>query len=299
MTEATMGPLATDPDARPVARLQRTGQIEVDTFCQECGYNLHGQGVVRDERLDLLVCRCPECGRFHAAGKSTSADSLWLSRVATLALALWVLVVLFAIFWLCIGLGAVDVVHIEEFSTRRNLAPDGREVQWTNVPGTGNMLVYKGTTQPVSGGVRTVRSADWPAEPISPYWREQLIIGGTVLGLSDLGLGLVSGTLLVTFFWHWKRSRYRLVLLLPFAVAAVVLSVMLLEDDYEFIRGWAISRALMHASLQALFMYVGILIGRPVVRGLLRMFIPPRPRQLFAFLWRADGKTPPAPVAAA
>ena len=32
----------------------------------------------------------------------------------------------------------------------------------------------------------------------------------------------------------------------------------------------------------------------PIARTLLRMFIPPKPRQHFAFLWAADGKTMPA-----
>ncbi|MDB5300946.1 MAG: hypothetical protein JWO87_2609, partial [Phycisphaerales bacterium] len=42
--------------------------IHTDTFCESCGYNLHTQAVVRDERLGLLICRCPECGRWAAAG---------------------------------------------------------------------------------------------------------------------------------------------------------------------------------------------------------------------------------------
>ena len=40
-------------------------------------------------------------------------------------------------------------------------------------------------------------------------------------------------------------------------------------------------------------MIVGILIGRPVIRGLLRVLIPARALQSAAVLWFADGKVPP------
>ena len=294
-----------EAEQRNVPPLQRQGQIETDTFCDGCGYNLHGQPVARDPRLGLMVCRCPECGGWHAAGKGTTAASLWLSRVATLALVLWVQFVLFAAFWLCMGLGAVQVVHVDEFSYRHWVAADGRDVERSNVinPGAGQTgWVYKGTTQPANP-TRLVRRPDPPADDMlnAARRREQLIIGSVILTVSDLALGIVGGMLLVTFFWHWKRQRYRFVLLLPFAVAGVVLAGMfVLDDDYDAIRGWAVSRVFTHAALQAMFMYVGILIGRPMARGLLRMIIPPRPRQVFAFLWRADGKPMPgaAPASA-
>jgi hypothetical protein len=45
--------------------------------------------------------------------------------------------------------------------------------------------------------------------------------------------------------------------------------------------------------LAMLGMLVGVLIGRPVVRGLLRVLIPARALQSAAVLWFADGKVPP------
>jgi len=38
------------------------GHVQTDTFCEGCGYNLHTQAVVREARLGILICRCPECG---------------------------------------------------------------------------------------------------------------------------------------------------------------------------------------------------------------------------------------------
>src|SRR2546421_11918868 len=68
--------------------------LQSDTFCAGCGYNLNTQAVLRDARLDLLVCRCPECGRYAAAGLGTSASRTWLNRVGILLLMLWILVLL-------------------------------------------------------------------------------------------------------------------------------------------------------------------------------------------------------------
>ena len=43
----------------------------------------------------------------------------------------------------------------------------------------------------------------------------------------------------------------------------------------------------------AFAMAVGLLIGRPLGRIAVIALVPPRPRQFLAFLWLADGKTPP------
>jgi len=39
---------------------------------------------------------------------------------------------------------------------------------------------------------------------------------------------------------------------------------------------------------------VGIMIGRPVARGMLKILTPPKIRQHLAFLWIVDGKMLPA-----
>jgi hypothetical protein len=80
--------------------------IQQDLFCS-CGYNLLSQRVEVDERLSLPVCRCPECGRFHALATtcaSPTADArlrgtaviitVWLFLLCSLATATFMLVVL-------------------------------------------------------------------------------------------------------------------------------------------------------------------------------------------------------------
>src|SRR5687768_7293632 len=77
-------------DRPPLRPLEQYVQLETDHFC-DCGYNLHGQKVSRDERLDFMVCRCPECGRWHPAGHGVAARSIWLGRFAMSMLVAWVL----------------------------------------------------------------------------------------------------------------------------------------------------------------------------------------------------------------
>lgn len=76
------------------------GQVETDAFCPQCGYNLYTQIIARDERLKILVCRCPECGSFSAAGNWSSAGGKVMRRLTTLAVMGYVL---FLIFMLTVG----------------------------------------------------------------------------------------------------------------------------------------------------------------------------------------------------
>lgn len=274
------------PDLRP--RIQRHQQLETDAFCEGCGYNLHGQIVERDERLGLMLCRCPECGRWHAAGKATTASSLWLARLAAVALGLWIIAVIFVTFWICFAFGAAQGIQIDRNTYVIRMAIDGREVEPDPRPGASGFVI-RGTTQPSPdwNWMRTaLRPEDWS---IRPFWD---ILTGWLL---DTIFGVVTGALLVTVMWHWPRRQYALVTLLPFVPAAFVLAMTLGEWDhqYDLVAGWVVRSVLAHAGVQGLSIGAGILLGRPIARGLVRMFIPPRPRQHLAFLWHADGKMMP------
>jgi hypothetical protein len=98
--------------------------------------------------------------------------------------------------------------------------------------------------------------------------------------------------------WHWKRRWALLVAALPFVIAPLVYLSWL-----DWLRGWAdlpqVARwgrtaLALHASLGAASIALGLLWGRAVARGLLRALLPPGQRVYLAFVWHADGKTPPA-----
>jgi hypothetical protein len=281
----------TSTDFPPLKTAERYLQLEVDTFCVECGYNLHAQPVTRDERLGIFICRCPECGRFHPAGTGLTATRPWMNRLAVGLLVLWVLFVLHAIFWIVMGLGVVTVAHTEIATNRRPVTLDGQPAVW-NETGTGPRVVLKGTTQPVNGYRWAYTLEDVGHGQMSYMNRRRWFTWGAVFALMGMSaaVALVTGVLMVTFLWHWKRRGYRLALLLPFAVAAALLGYFALNHEYEEIFWWSAGVAFGYALLQAVFMAAGTILGRPIARGVLRMFVPPRPRQHFAFLWRVDGK---------
>jgi hypothetical protein len=78
-----------DPVA-DVGKQTPVGNVQVDAFCAHCNYNLFSQVVSRDERLGILVCRCPECGQFTAAGSVTTANQKLSQRLATGALIIYI-----------------------------------------------------------------------------------------------------------------------------------------------------------------------------------------------------------------
>lgn len=296
--------IVTDPPP-PLKPGERYVQIETDTFCAGCGYNLHSQPVTRDERLGIFICRCPECGKFHPAGTAITASRPWLSRFAAMLLVFWVLFVLHALFWVCMGLGATDYAAIELMTYRKFVASDGSDAEYANVPmGTGGATRYvpvkKGTTQPIVGGLHMVYTLKRPppggpwGQMNQPWWAPMLMAG------IGAGIGLISGALIVIFLWHWPRRRYKWAMLLPFAVAAFMAAMYFFDESFDLIRPWAMGLTLAMAVLQAAFLLIGTLVGRKCARVMLNVFVPPQPRQHFNFLWRVDGKTPrPATVAQA
>lgn len=68
-------------------------RFELDHFCESCGYNLRSQEVWRDERLGILICRCPECGSHQPANQHVPARRFWVKWWTAVVLILWIGVV--------------------------------------------------------------------------------------------------------------------------------------------------------------------------------------------------------------
>ncbi len=238
-----------------------------------------------------MVCRCPECGRFHSAGHRTTATSVWLGRFAGGLLLLWVLIIASAFLLAGITFGAIQFTHIDLYTYMITIGPDGRRVMWSQ-NAAGSTYVYEDDKTPavVSRSVYTLVPPTDPRYRFNRGWEDLILIN-----LLSIGSGFAAGVLLVVILWHWQKRRYGWVLAVPLIASACVLGTIYLFSDYDFIRGWATRRVLYHAALQCASISLGILLGRPIARAVVRIFIPPRPRQYLAFLWRADGK--PMPLA--
>jgi len=250
------------------------GHVQTDTFCESCGYNLHTQAVVRDQRLGLLVCRCPECGRFSAAGRATSASPIWLNRFATGLLITWILFLL-TLFCLCslfLGLVAYgNLMQDVRFESFQRPVP--------NHPGQFYPMMRYTLRDTSRSGIEN--DIEWQ--------RRELFEHALLMGVTAL-LGLLSGGFFSVLLWHvngWKRA----LALLPALVGCGWCAVVWSNDPMAvWIRPWGERRLGLVCVGECAAIAVGIYLGRPAARGLLHILLPPKLRQNLAFLWTVDGK---------
>jgi hypothetical protein len=245
------------------------GHIQTDTFCESCGYNLHTQAVLRDERLGILVCRCPECGRFAPAGHATAARQIWLNRLGIGLLVVWVIFLLW-LFGMCslfLGMSAYG-----------NLM---NQVQWIAPPPT-TMPVNRMVT--LASYHYELRNASSPEEAIEQ--RNSAILMATLAG----ALGMLTGGLFAVLLWHSKNWRRLLAFAPP--LIGVWFAIIGWQNDRMtiLIRDWGLNRLIAYMLLECGAVAVGLWLGRPIARTALKILLPPKLLQHLAFLWTTDGK---------
>jgi hypothetical protein len=303
------------PPASHPAAIAPKSVIETDTFCDSCGFNLFTQPVWRDDRLQILLCRCPECGRHQPAQNKTTVGNIWLQRLGTFGLILWVGLVLAVVTALFFGMMGMHAVAEEMLTFEQIETADGRMVQQSwNATGTGGYtytLVADGTKAIAANQVRDVRHlADW-------------LPGGTAQGPAGVGLfrsspsrplqaavalGLFTFAIftlscfLVAASWFWRRRRRWAWLGLPL-LSFFTIAMLARQPTRVAITGWPQSAPngvefTVYIGVLALQLFIfsaAILTGLTLARVALLMFVPPRARQSIAFLWLCEGKTPPSP----
>jgi hypothetical protein len=287
--------------------LERHPQLETDHFCEQCGYNLHGQPVSRDPRTQIVICRCPECGRFAAAGKDGTAGSLWLSRFAATVLVAWCLIAINVLGWGGFFLGIWPYVYLSSMTSTIQATPLGQRVEWMQNPrplAAGQPqggYVIAGTDQPAREVVRLrvpwFDSREWPDEYRKQRQREMMWMTGILIALAA-GTALLMGNFIAVAMWHVRRARALWGLVLPILACIIMGMMWMTEEDIRLIRGWSIARISIFCGIELVALIAGLWLGRPLARAFARMFIPPRPRQFLAFLWHADGKTLPGTTSA-
>jgi len=290
----------TDADSRAAATAEFDGRpavayVEIDRFCDGCGYNLRTQPVRREAHTGLLLCRCPECGAFQPARDAVTAGRLWLARLGTLALCGWVLAICGAF----VGLGAAQVglsyFPLDELTTYRLIpfppaasastgtSPASRPVSTVTVQV--GRIVFSGP----DGSTSTYRRV--PREP-----REHDTAFLALLWSLSGALGFVLATLLAVCLYHWRRWGY-VIPVLVVSGGGGALTLYIWNYNYPYLTAWALPYVSGQAALCLAGGLLGVLFGRALARLLLTLILPPRLRQALAFLWRVDGRPPPAPAA--
>ena len=222
--------------------------VETDRFCVGCGYNLRTTPVIRDTRLDVLLCRCTECGKIQHAVDLQGMRHVWLARVGTAIAVGWILIVLWTLFWYVFAMGALPLVVLEGMT------------RWTS----GGRVPYD-----------------------SGFYAFQTFMVILAFALPVTGISLATAA-----FHHWPRWTYQLA-----AVGIPVLACSLIywtwRVDLPALASWSIPFLVRMCTAELLGGLLAARYGRSIVRGLLTMLLPSRPRQVFAFLWLVDGKQLP------
>ena len=297
----------------PVLPQGALGLIRADLFCENCSYNLHGQIVTRDSGTGLLVCRCPECGKFAAAGVATDAGRPWLRRLGTGLLVLWVLTVVWLLGTAVVGLGALTYGALWEglrptfWVTYGGL--QGR-LYWLHIGfGLGGLALGL-----VLGGFLVVFLHHWKRWQ---YWLGLLVplIAGAVavaIWASERGMGSSVAAFESSDYeiQHLQSLRDMYSRHVSAQGSNVDISsrerlrdvderlrqrrelLALAYQEYEAYNK-PVLLGLLHSLAQLLGLALGIWLGRPVVRGVLRVVLPPRSLQMFAPLWWVDQKRLP------
>lgn len=242
-------------------------RVEVDRFCDNCGYNLLTQTVRRDPRTQILITRCPECGRIHPAAQVTTVASVWLRRLAMLGLGTWMLFLANVFFWACVSQIAITYFTLDELTT--------------HVPKPGTPLPVGGNYNP---------NTQYWLQPRHNY-RDIEILYAVSAGVSS-GLGFVLAWGATVLFPHWRRQAYT-VSALAWPVLCGMLVVLIWRTEAPHLLRWGMPYIGGHYLLCCLGGVVAIMIGRPLARLIVRICLPSRARALLAYLWLVDGKTPP------
>jgi len=228
--------------------------VETDCFCEGCGYSLRGQAVRREATTQLLLCRCPECGRFQPAAELSSAGRLWLARLSMVLLVVWVVIV---------G-GALVVQGLIELA-----------------------IAVNGVDYPL----RQVLSDGAHANP-------DAIAAAVALAGVVLGLAFGSAVVATAVFPHWRWWGYMMfVTVRPLLVAGLTWAVWTTDRPHSaaLVAVGILYYLLLHIPAGT----VGAIVGRPLVRLVVRIIFPKRLRAALGYLWIVDGKTPPGAGAGA
>lgn len=136
---------------------------------------------------------------------------------------------------------------------------------------------------------------------LRPMTSEDAFFVAVFLALAAAIDGVMT-TITVFAMPHWPRWGYLLFACGWPLVGIVIFHGLIWRELYN----WRLVTAdLMHwhqvssISIEAIALAAGLLtvwLGRPVTRGLVRFIVPPKRRGVFAYLWLADGKTPPKTV---
>lgn len=118
---------------------------------------------------------------------------------------------------------------------------------------------------------------------IKPVYREYPILADLML-IFPFALAFLSGIAAAGIFRHWKWWGYALMSVLQPAISMGIVYLIWTTIASDLI-GWAATIVQRHAVAQFIGCLLGIVIGRRILRPLVRIVLPARFHNLFTYLW--------------
>lgn len=293
-------------EAAGAGRAVRVSSVAGDRLCAGCGFNLTGQPVVREGQYSLLIVRCPECSTV-AALQEYPLLGRWAARWAVVLAGVWALTLLGA--WvasagLLYALSNEVALRASERFAERIVAA---QRVWLE-----EEIRADETKRQTYGWLLSQPDNYW--SNVDASWWDQQDAAALLAGAGGwAGAGkwsalwgwvwIVVVSLAMGMFWsvallHLRGWRLAAAALLIVALGCGFSALGRLETATAY--GWTGAQWLANSVMGMPFEVMSLgfalaalagsmLIGRPIVRGLVRAFLPPRLRGGLAGLWVADG----------
>lgn len=295
--------------------MQRVSIVTGDRCCISCGFNLHGQPILREPVYQMLIVRCPECATCVAI-QEYPALGVWARRWASALVAAWIVGILVLVLASSIIVNAISSAMVDSASTTY-----GKEIS-REFLGTEAGREHVTTRYGGAGAVAPQHLTPNPWTPIDDAWwrafdrKDELFAraGGYPAMLRDVTMHLfgialtatVCGVLLAGLVPHLRGRRLLLPALAWGAVAALIAWFVLRQSQVflywgswvsaQQFAGERLARPLtaIGVGLGLVVLALALQVGRPFLRWLANAFTPPRLRVGLSALWICDGKAPPS-----
>lgn len=293
----------------------RLGQLTGDRRCHACNFNLRGQTIVRESHYQMVMVRCPECG---TPAPLTDYPRLgpWSRRLGMLAAIAW-FITLIAGFLISGGLLAgmtqltlaatVEPLAVRIATDFDKFAKVQLAAQTANPsPNFNQMYQWQAGNTPTSN---SWIDNDWWKKQDKMIWKNAVTPAFNLFSGEAFMLSAFSSVFLTPFaivlacsMPHLRGVRRALIPVGVLAVATLIMTIVFISDKADGAHNAMMASIEIIGPgvivLQLLVLCVpiilGVLIGRPIARILIRWLVPPRQYVHFGFLWAADGLNQPA-----
>lgn len=297
------------------------GQVLGDRACVACGFNLHGQPVVRDPHYGLVMARCPECG-VPASLQEHPALGRWAGRLGLVLGAAWLVVMIAALLAPAGAMALVAVASSNPACRSMRLAVADDFMAYLRAQHATMAPEEFDAAFPYFAGWVDLNASDLPYVE-EAWWAEQNVdalvafrglgsydwraTAGWIVACVMLG---AAGVVLAVMLPHLRVRGQAVAALLIGGVAALLLLVARQMNMLSMIglnwAGWGVVDVLevvreryglpwqlLTLAVQTLALLAGMWAGRPAARWLAVLLVPPRARAALGFLWATDGLAQP------